>query len=324
MKTLADNKVASVKIGFVIVVLAALFSMPTWGTTAMIPIATLILINITLAQMWNLLSGYTGLVSLGQHCFIGLGGYALAVITENFGLPIYLGFVVAGIVSLLFALIISVPVFKIRGVYFTIGTLVLAQVLQLFFSTWGFVRYGVGINIRAVHRLQLSTIYFVALSLAVVSVIVVFVLLRSKFGLGLMAMRDNENAAEVRGVRLYKTKLMCFLISAFITGIAGAAIFMNLGFILPESGFSIEWTVGMLFIVVIGGKGTVEGPIIGAVVFVMLRQWLFRFPGFSMLILGIVAIVLIMVAPKGIMGLVQKYTGWEFFSVRRKAKKPTV
>ena len=322
LKILADNKVGAIKLGILVVVLALLVTLPFWSNLAWITIATLILINMAIAQMWNLLAGYTGLISLGQHMFIGLGGYSLGVITEFLGLPIILGFLVAAVASVLFALIISVPIFKIKGVYFTIGTVVLASVLQLFFSTWGFVNYGVGINIRAVHRIQPESIYFLMLGVAILSVAVVFVLLRSKAGLALMAMRDNENAAEVRGVPLYKTKLMCFLISAFVTGIAGAALFVNLGFILPDSGFTINWTVAMLFIVVIGGKGTIEGPIIGAIIFVLLDQWLFRFPGYSMLILGIFAIVLIMVAPKGIMGVVHKFNGGRnFFSTRRRPKK---
>jgi len=322
MKTLADNKVTVIKGTIVLIVLVLLITLPYWASRATIPMFTLIMIYLAFAQMWNLLSGYTGLISLGQHCFIGLGGYALAVITERFGLPIYVGFAVAGVVSVLFALIISVPIFRIKGIYFTIGTVVLAQVLQLFFGTWELVNYGVGINIRAVHRLPPSLIYHVTLAVAIVTVAVVFLLLRTKFGLGLMAMRDDEAAAESRGVPLYSTKLKIFLISSFLTGIAGAAMFMNRGFIVPERGFDIYFTIAMVFITIIGGIGTIEGPIIGAVIYVMLRQWLFLFPGYSMLILGVVAIILIMIAPKGIMGLVNRFTGGRtFFSVRRKPKQ---
>ncbi|MCL2390999.1 MAG: branched-chain amino acid ABC transporter permease [Oscillospiraceae bacterium] len=323
MKTLLENKTNTVKVGVVIIALALLVTLPNWGTRGMIPIFTLIMIYIAFGQMWNLLSGYTGLVSLGQHAFIGLGGYALAVSSERFGLPLYVGFIMAAIVSFLFALIISVPIFKIKGVYFTICTWVVAHSLGLFLSTLAFVNYAIGINIRATFRLPTSTIYYVALGVAIVSVLAVYLLLRSRFGLGLMAMRDDEDAAEARGVALYKTKLKCFLISSVIMGVAGAAMFMNLGFILPASAFGIDWTISMVIIVIVGGKGTIEGPIIGAVILVMLRQWLFDFPGYSMLILGAIAIILILVAPKGIMGLVHRFTGAEFFSVRRRPKRIT-
>lgn len=322
MKTLVDNKYTSIKGAILIVILAALITLPMWADSGTMPVATLILLYMAFGQMWNLLAGYTGLTSLGQHGFIGLGGYALAAVSENFGLPLWVGFVVAGAISFLFALIISVPIFKVKGVYFTIGTWIVAICLFLFFSLWPFTNMGIGIPIRATFRLEMSTIYYVALAMAVLCVATVFLLLRTRFGLALMAMRDDDNAAEVRGVHLYKTKLKIFLISSTITGITGAALFMNLGFILPESGFNINWTVAMVFIVIIGGIGTIEGPIIGAVIYVLLSQWLFDFPGFSMLILGVIAIVVIMIAPKGIMGLVNKYVGRSFFSVRRKPKQP--
>ena len=144
------------------------------------------------------------------------------------------------------------------------------------------------------------------------------IILRSKFGLGLMAMRDNEAASEIRGVKLYKSKLICFLISSAITGVAGSALYLNLSYIKPTVGFGIDWTVSMVFIAVIGGMGTIEGPIIGAIIFVILRQLLYNFSGFSMLILGIIAVVMILVAPKGIMGLINKKADFDLFGVKRK------
>jgi len=123
-------------------------------------------------------------------------------------------------------------------------------------------------------------------------------------------------------VKLYNTKLRCFLVSAFMTGIAGAAMYLNIAFIQPNAAFNIDWTVSMVFIVIIGGIGTIEGPIIGAVIFVLLRQFLFSFPGFSMLILGIIAIILMLLAPKGVMGYLSKRFGWDVFSIRRHMKAP--
>ncbi len=318
---LTSKKTGPAKIGVLVVVLAALVTLPAWGGASLIPVFTLIMLYMAVGQMWNLLAGYAGLVSLGQHCFIGLGGYAIAVITEKFKLPLVLGFVVAAVVSVLFALLISIPIFKMRGVYFTIGTWVVAEVLALFFGTWAFVNYGTGYNISVTYHMAPSTIYFIALIVGVFSVALVFFLLRSRFGLGLMAMRDNESAAEVRGVPLYKTKLQCFLISSCVTSIAGAVMYMNIAYILPSAAFGMDWTVSMVFIVIIGGIGTVEGPIIGAVVYVLLRQWLYDFPGYSMIILGAIAIAIILIAPKGIMGLIDRLTGFEFFSARRRAAK---
>jgi branched-chain amino acid transport system permease protein len=277
--------------------LALMITLPYWGGDYVTSFVILILLYMAMGQMWNLLGGYSGLVSLGQQSFIGIGGYSLAVVSQVYKLPIALGFVVAGVLSVAFALVISVPIFKMKNVYFTIGTWIVSECLRVFFLIWAFVNYGTGYNISATYTMSPVVIYFIALAVGVLSVATVAFLLRSKFGLALMAMRDNEAAAEVRGVKLYQTKLRCFLVSAFMTGIAGAAMYLNIAFIQPNAAFGIDWTGSMVFIVIIGGIGTIEGPIIGAVIFVLLRQFLFSFPGFSMLILGIIAIILMLSAP---------------------------
>lgn len=298
-------------------IILLLISLPFWGGDYAMNITVLIMLYMALGQMWNLLGGYSGLVSLGQQSFVGIGGYSLAMISQVYRLPVVWGFVVAGLLSVLFALVTSVPIFKMKNVYFTIGTWIFSECLRVFFLIWAFVNYGTGYNISATYTMSPTVIYFIALAVGIASVAVIAFLMRSRFGLALMAMRDNEAAAEVRGVELYKTKLKCFLISAFFTGIAGAAMYLNIAFIQPNAAFGIDWTVSMVFIVVIGGIGTIEGPIIGAIIFVLLRQFLFSFPGFSMLILGAVAIILMLIAPKGIMGYLSGHFGWDIFSIRR-------
>ena len=295
-----------------------LVSLPFWGGDYIVNIFTLILMYMAIGEMWNLLAGYAGLVSLGAQAFIGLGGYSLAMISQVWRLPFYLGFLLAAIISVVFALIISVPIFGMKDVYFTIGTWLVAEALCVFFQTWSFVNFNVGYNITAARRISPAGMYFIAFGVGLIALVAVVIILRSKFGLGLMAMRDNEAASEIRGVKLYKSKLICFLISSAITGIAGAALYLNLSYIKPTVGFGIDWTVSMVFIAVIGGMGTIEGPIIGAIIFVILRQLLYNFSGFSMLILGIIAVVMILVAPKGIMGLINKKADFDLFGVKRK------
>ena len=321
MKNMIDGgqkKSPPVKMIVFLVVLAVLVSLPFWGGAYIINLVILVLLYTSFGQMWNLLGGYAGLVSLGQQSFIGLGGYALALISQKYGLPIFLAFIVAAVVSVLFALIISIPIFKMSGVYFTIGTWIVAECLALFFSTWAFVNYAQGYNITASYKMPIEVIYFIAFAVGVGSILVVFFILRSKLGLGLMAMRDNISAAEVRGVEIYRTKLKCFLISACITGVAGAAMYLYMGSIRTADGFGISWTISMVFIVIIGGIGTIEGPIIGAIIFVALRQFLFAFPGYSMVILGVIAIIIIMVAPKGIAGMISRKKDLQLFPTRRK------
>ncbi|MCL1896264.1 MAG: branched-chain amino acid ABC transporter permease [Clostridiales bacterium] len=301
-----------------IIAVAFLLALPLHATDAVLNIVLLMFLYMSLGQMWNLLGGYAGLVSLGQQCFIGLGGYALAMVSQVYKMPVILAFGVAAVVSVLFALVISIPIFKMRGVYFTIGTWIVAECLALWFSTWAWVNYAKGYNITATYSLTATHLYYVSFAVGLASLILVYVILRSRLGLALMAMRDNESAAEVRGIELYRTKLKLFLISACMTGVTGAAIYLQQSFINPTNAFGITWTVSMVFIVVIGGMGTIEGPIIGAVVYVLLRQWLYNFPGISMMILGIIAIAIILLAPKGIMGLITRRVKVDIFSVRRR------
>ena len=315
-----DYTVTLAKITVLGIVVIALLTLPLWAPESVVMIVLLIMLYMAIGQMWNLLAGYAGLVSLGQQIFIGLGGYSLAIITEVYQLNFVLAIVVGGVVSAIFALIISQPIFKMKGIYFAISTWVIAEALALYFLNWSFVRYGLGFNIRTTYEMSTSFLYFLSLALGLGSVLLVYIIMRTKRGLALMAMRDNELAAEVMGIELYKTKLTIFVISAFITGMTGAVLYLNISFIQPYAAFSIDWTVAAVVIVIIGGIGTMEGPIIGAVVYVILKQFLYDFPGISMIILGVIAILIILIAPKGIMGMLLGKFGWEILSPRRSPK----
>ena len=304
-------------IGIILVVLG-LFSIPYWASRYWFLVILLFSLNLALSQMWNLLAGYSGLISLGQQAFIGLGGYALAVFSIYYGFPIWLSIVIGGVVSVLFALLISKSIFRMRGVYFAIGTWTVAEVLRILFSNWKYVGYGMGLFVKPAYKLTFNTIYFTALAVGVASVALVYFLLRSKLGLGLMAIRDEETASETLGVDIFRCKLACFLISAGVTGAVSGVLYLHNIFIQPFSAFGIDWTVRLVFITIIGGIGTIEGPIIGSLVYVFLHQWLSEYPSVSLLILGVIAIGVILIAPKGIMGTIQDRLGFELLSPRRK------
>jgi branched-chain amino acid transport system permease protein len=133
-----------------------------------------------------------------------------------------------------------------------------------------------------------------------------------------MAIRDEETASETLGVDIFRCKLNCFLISAGMTGIVSGVLYLHNIFIQPYSAFGIDWTVRLVFITIIGGIGTIEGPIVGSFLYVLLHQWLSEYPSVSLLILGTIAISVILVAPKGIMGTIQEKLGFEILSPRRK------
>jgi len=304
-------------VGIALVVLG-LVSLPYWSSRYWVLVALLFSLNLALSQMWNLLAGYSGLISLGQQAFIGLGGYSLGVFSIYYGFPIWLSILFGGMISVLFALLMSAPIFRMRGVYFAIGTWTVAEVLRILFSNWKFVGYGMGLFIRPAYKLSFNTIYFTALGVGIASVALVYFILRSKLGLGLMAIRDEETASETLGVDIFRVKLNCFLISAGVTGIVSGVLYLHNIFIQPYSAFGIDWTVRLVFITIIGGIGTIEGPIIGSFLYVFLHQWLSEYPSVSLLILGVIAIAVILVMPKGIMGTIQEKLGFEILSPRRK------
>jgi branched-chain amino acid transport system permease protein len=298
--------------------LIALGALPLWASRYVVSVFLLIYLYVALASMWNLLAGYSGLISLGQQMFIGLGGYAVAVFSMYYGIPVFLSVIVGGMISVILAILISKSVFRMRGVYFAIGTWIIAEALGIVFSNWGYVKYGMGIFIQPAYKLSMSSVYYAAMILGVGSVALVYLLLRSNLGLSLMAIRDDNAASEALGVNIFRCKLTCFLISAFVTGLAAGVLYLNTIFIQPFEAFGIGWTVKLLFIAIIGGMGTVGGPIAGAVVFVLLQQFLSEYVGFNLIILGTITIVTIIFVPKGIVGMFQEKFAFELFPVRRR------
>ena len=287
------------------------------GTDYLVSLVTLIMIYMALGQMWNLLGGYAGLLSLGMQAFIGIGGYSLAVLSVKYDMNVFVSVLIGGVISVLFGLAVSPALFKMTGVYFAIGTWVVAEALMLFFSNWSVVSYAKGIMIKSVYKFTGTQIYYITVILGIVSVLVVYLLMRSKTGLALMAMRDNPGAAEALGVRIFPTKLRCYMIACFLTGLTGGVIYIKDVFITPSASISTEWTIAMTFIVIIGGIGTMEGPIIGAILYVILSQFLYNFPGIAMTIMGAIAIIAIMLVPHGIVGTLHDKFQFEILSPRR-------
>ena len=306
-----------IRIALLVLVVLVLGLVSIFGDQYTKLVLMLAFLYMALGQFWNLLGGYAGLVSLGQQIFIGLGGYTLAVTVLYYGFPIWLGVLTGGVIALLFALVISPAIFRMSGVYFSIGTWVVAESLAIWFSNWEYVEMGQGLFIRPAKQLSVSQLYYLAMLVAVGSVALVYGVMRSRLGLALMAMRNDPGASETCGVSVFRNKLYCYLISSFCTGITAGVLYLNMVFIQPYKAFGIDWTVALLFIVIIGGIGTIEGPIIGAVIYVLLQQYLSDYASVSMLVLGVVAIIIMLIAPKGIMGTIQEKLGFEILSPRR-------
>jgi len=285
------------------------------------------LIYLTLAQLWNLLSGYAGLVSVGQQAFVGLGGYAFYYVAVGLGAPALVAVASGGLAGLLAASLGSVFIFRLKGAYFAIGTWVVAEICRLTISITPELGGGSGASLPVnVVKALGATRYFrdisfaiIALMIAVVTVLSIVLLLRSRYGIALIAIRDSERAAEALGVDSLKIKRSVYIGVAFATGLIGALIFLMKLRMTPDAAFSVlDWTAYVLFIVVIGGSGRLEGPFIGTIVFFLLRALFAGFGPIYLVILGAVAVLVMLFAPEGIWGQIAKRTRWELFPIRRR------
>jgi branched-chain amino acid transport system permease protein len=310
------------------VLLAVLVAMPWLGDSGDLRIIGEIAYYLALAQMWNLLAGYAGLVSVGQQAFIGLGGYALFVFTVFLGVPPLPALLLSGLAAAVVAVPTALVVFRLRGAYFAIGTWVVAEVYRLLFAQISTLGGGSGMSlpvdiVRSIGESRAGRemlVYWVALAVAVAAVVLVYLLLRSRHGLALTAIRDSEVASESLGVDNFKTKLWVYVLAAFGAGLAGALIYLQKLRISPDAAFNIGWTADIIFIVVIGGIGTIEGPIVGVVVFFVLRELLADYGSWYMIVLGAVAVVVMLKAPQGAWGLVAERFDLHFFPVQRRVR----
>jgi branched-chain amino acid transport system permease protein len=267
-------------------------------------------IYLAMANMWNLLAGYSGLISLCQPAFLGLAGYTMTVGTWV-GIPWWAGIIGGVIVASIFAFFISGAVFRMSGIYFAIGTLVVPEALRMIFYLWRPVGgemsgAGAGYMVKGIGGVSSATIYWLALIVGVGSICLMRLILTSKLGLGLALIRDNERSAASCGVNVFRLKLYSFIIAAAVTGMAGAIYYLNQGYIEPSSTFNVRWTMSLLLATVIGGIRTEEGPIIGTAVIVFLYFLLARYAGYSLLIQGIILIGIMLISPQGIVGILRR------------------
>ena len=289
---------------------AALVSLPAWGGAATMKLLIEMLTLLALAQMWNLMAGYGGLVSIGQQAFVGLGAYGLYVLSDLIGLEPFVAIPIIAAVVGIFAWGTSFFVFRLEGGYFAIGTWVIAEVVRIVVSNTAAVGAGTGVSIQSLAQFgaqgRITVTYILAVIVGLGSILVVAVIMRSRLGLALRATRDSDIAARSLGVDVFRTKLAVYLIASVGCAVTGAVIYMNLLRIQPNAAFGVEWSARMIFIVLIGGLGSIEGPILGTLIFIGLREALGDFGSSYLIVLGAVAIVFTLVAPRGLWGLITR------------------
>ena len=299
---------------------------PWWADSGLLRLVGEFAYMLALAQMWNLLAGYGGLVSIGQQAFVGIGGYTLLVFSMDLQGSPFLGVLVGGVAAAVAALLVAPVLFRLRDAYFAIGTWVVAEVFRLLVSNVPAVGGGSGKSLTSAligypPQYREAMTFWIALALGVGTTLGAYLFLRSRPGLGLTAIRDSEVASESLGVRVRWLKLMVFVASAFGCWLTGALIYLTHLRIAPDSAFGIDWSAAMIFIVVIGGIGTLEGPIIGTVIYLLLRNLLGDYGAWYMIALGAAAIATMLKAPSGIWGIVVKRFDLRVFPIQRRLRR---
>jgi branched-chain amino acid transport system permease protein len=303
-----DHRSTAGGVGLVLLVLLLAGWIPYHVTLGTLSDLVGLFVLVILGTTWNLMAGYGGMVSIGQQAFIGAGGYAVIYLADTVGVPLLLAVPLAAVMCALLSLPTSFLVFRLAGGYFAIGTWVVAEIMRLFTTQVGVLGGGSGLSLRSfrgVDRVdRIATVYWLGLTLAVLVVVATYLMMRTRLGLGLTAIRDEATAAASLGVPVSRSKRLVYVAASAGAGLAGALIALNSLRVTPGSIFSVNYTAFMIFIVIIGGVGTIEGPILGAVVFYALQQLLAPLGSWYLVILGVVAVVLVLAAPKGLWGLV--------------------
>lgn len=312
-----------------LVIIAGLVAAPWWGSTANLRLITEFMFYLALASMWNLLAGYAGLLSVGQHAYVGLGGYVLFSVVLFLGINPLLAIPVAAVVGAVLSLPVAWLVFRLKGPYFAIGTWVVADVFRLGFAQMTSVGGGSGLSLPTAAMKAIGSkseremlIYLLSLAVCLGAVVLIYLLLRSRLGLALTAIRDNDVASSSLGIDIGRIKLVTYVVTAGVTSMVGTLIFLTKLRISPEAAFSMnDWTVFVLLIVVVGGIGTIEGPILGTLLYFLLREYLSDLGAIYLMILGALSIIVMLSAPMGLWGLVVKRWDLSLFPVGYRIRK---
>jgi ABC-type branched-subunit amino acid transport system permease subunit len=285
------------------------------GTTSLLVNFFILLI---MASMWNLLAGYAGLVSVGQQAFIGLGSYFVLIVGLH-GIDPFIGLPAAALGSGVVGLVVWWLLSRLRSGYFAIATWVIASICYLIVIRFASLGGGTGEPLPSMPTVSNTLLnaytYWVALAVAVIVLVSLYAILRGRLGLVLTAVRDDETGARSVGARVSRAQLLVFVIAATGCGAAGGLEIISQPFVQPTAAFSVQWTAEMVFACLIGGIGTIEGPILGTIVFFVLQQWLASYGTWYFIVLGAIAIAVAIWAPRGLWGLISERLHIRLFPV---------
>ncbi|TAM37075.1 MAG: branched-chain amino acid ABC transporter permease [Burkholderiaceae bacterium] len=309
-------------IGLIVVALAVLAGVPWFGSDVLIQFGINALLLAVLAQGWNIIGGYTGYASFGNSVFYGLGAYGVAIAMVQWHLPFGVGMVFGVVLAVVFAVLLGIPVLRLKGHYFAIATLALSQVMAAIVSNIPLAGQNIGLVLPPLNNDRLF--YELSLGLLVIATLTIFWLTRSRFGFGLIAIRENEEGAAVMGVNTTLYKVMAFALSGIFSALAGGIHAYWITFLDPESAFDISLNVKMIIMAVFGGAGTILGPIVGALSLSAISEFLSsEVTSIAGLFFGIVIVAAVVLMPRGLADMFRRFrkTGWRYFSENIRANR---
>ncbi|KXS31334.1 MAG: Amino acid/amide ABC transporter membrane protein 2, HAAT family [Candidatus Gallionella acididurans] len=302
------------KIGLVLAALAVLAGVPWYGSDVLVQFGINALLLAVLAQGWNIIGGYTGYASFGNSVFYGLGGYGVAIAMVQWQLPFAVGMGFGVVLAVVFAVLLGIPVLRLKGHYFAIATLALSQVMTAIVSNVGIAGQNIGLVLPPLNNDPLF--YELSLGLLTIATLTIWGMTRSRFGFGLIAIRENEEGAAVMGVNTTLYKVMAFALSGIFSALAGGIHAYWVTFLDPASAFDISLNVKMIIMAVFGGPGTVLGPIVGALTLSTISEFLSsEVTSIAGLFFGLVIVVAVVLMPRGLADMLRRMRkmGWGYF-----------
>jgi len=310
------------QIGLVLAALALLAGVPWYGSDVLVQFGINALLLAVLAQGWNIIGGYTGYASFGNSVFYGLGAYGVAIAMVQWQLPFAVGMAFGVVLAVVFAVLLGIPVLRLRGHYFAIATLALSQVMTAIVSNVGLAGQNIGLVLPPLNNDPLF--YELSLGLLTIATLTIWGLTRSRFGFGLIAIRENEEGAAVMGVNTTLYKVLAFALSGVFSALAGGIHAYWITFLDPESAFDISLNVKMIIMAVFGGPGTVLGPIVGALSLSAISEFLSsEVTSIAGLFFGLVIVAAVVLMPRGLADMIRRLrrTGWRYFSENIRAHR---
>jgi branched-chain amino acid transport system permease protein len=310
------------RMALAVAAVAGLAALPWLGSDALIQFGINTLLLAVLAQGWNIIGGYTGYASFGNSVFYGLGSYGVAIAMVQWHLPFAAGLGFGAVLAVLFALSLGAAVLRLRGHYFAIATLAMSAVMAAIVSNIPLAGQNIGLVLPPLNNDRLF--YELALGLLVLATLTIYWLTRSRFGFGLIAIRENEEGAAVMGVNTTLYKVLAFALSGFFSALAGGIHAYWITFLDPESAFDISLNVKMIIMAVFGGPGTVLGPIVGAISLSAISEFLSsEVTNIAGLFFGVVIVAAVVLMPRGLADIVRNVPkfGWRYFKQNIRAHR---